>query len=179
MMCRLLSIRRVLSVVLFGALVVAMVGFLVAQVPVKAQENVTLNFGPGEIHPTWPISYPIIIIPYPGHPYLPYFPCYGPGSLPVPPPPGVPTPLPQPTPTPGPATALNYRVCPQLANRVPASVQQDAMAAPYRYYGYALLQNPNVPFHPVWNVYRTWLTLLDYGKPWSPCNPVVWKSGCP
>lgn len=135
------------------------------------------------------ISRTIVIPIYPGYPGYPGYPVppglplpcwrYGYGGVPLPIPPGAPTPKPPPTPTPGPATALSYRVCPQVVNRVPANIQQDAVANPYRLYGYGMLQNPSVPYHPLWNSYRTWLTLLDYGKPWSPCNPVVWKVGCP
>jgi len=93
--------------------------------------------------------------------------------------PGTPAPAPRPTPTPGPATVLRYRVCPQIVNRVPQAVQQQALANPWQYYGYGMRQNPSVPYHPLWNPYRTWLAILDYGKPWSPCNPVVFKVGCP
>lgn len=119
------------------------------------------------------VSGTIVIPIYPGWP----FPC--PPWPTMVPPSGVPTPMPRPSPTPGPATGLNYRVCPQIVNRVPAAVQQDALATPWKIYGYGMLLNPSVPSHPVWNGYRTWLTLLDYGKPWHPCNPVVWKAGCP
>jgi hypothetical protein len=62
---------------------------------------------------------------------------------------------------------------------VPSAIQQQAIASPWTAYGYGMRLNPNVPYHPLWNPYRTSLTLLDYGKPWSPCNPVVWKNGCP
>lgn len=122
------------------------------------------------------ISQPIII-PHP--PGWPLFPCYGPGSMPWPTPVGAPTAQPRPSPTPGPATGLAYRACPQLGRKVPPMVQQQAVSEPWQLYGYGMLQNPNVPYHPIWNPYRTWLSLLDYGKPWNPCNPIVLKAGCP
>lgn len=118
---------------------------------------------PNPVVPGWPGGYP--------------FPC-PPWPTPAPQP-GMPTPPPMPTPTPGPATGLSYRVCPQIVNRVPAAVQQQALASPWTVYGYGMRLNRGVPEHPLWNPYRTWLTLLDYGKPWDPCNPVVWKAGCP
>jgi hypothetical protein len=132
--------------------------------------------GPDALSSTSAISHPIVI-PFP--PGWPLFPCYGPGSMPFPTPVGAPTRVPRPTPTPGPATSLTYRLCPQLARLVPATVQAQVASVPWDLYGYGMLRNPNVPYHPVWNTYRTWISLLDYGKPWGPCNPVVLKSGCP
>jgi hypothetical protein len=125
------------------------------------------------VYPSHWISGSIIVPIVPGWP----FPC--PRWPSVPPPPGVPTPQPRPTPTPGPATGLTYQVCPQIVNKVPAAIQQEALASPWKVYGYGQRLNPNVPYHPLWNPYKTWLTILDYGKPWNPCNPIVWKAGCP
>jgi hypothetical protein len=114
----------------------------------------------------WPCHGCPIVLPCPPDPLLP-------------PPPGQPTPLPPPTPTPGPATGLQYRVCPQLTTTVPAALQQLALAEPWRFRGYGELRNPNVPYHPMWNTYRTWLSLENIGMPYSRCNPVKWKAGCP
>jgi hypothetical protein len=73
---------------------------------------------------------------------------------------------------------LTYQACPQLTGRAPAQLVQFALANPHAVQGYGLRRNPNVPSSPV-NPYRTWLTLVDMGKPWNKCNTVVWKAGCP
>ncbi len=138
--------------------------------------------------------------PCPGYPYP--NPCYDPSfppfpQPPVPPPPGAtapppgpttppgatavpPTPYPMPTPTPGGmASTLTYRVCPQVTGLIPQYIQDLAVSEPWRYYGYDLRQNPNVPYHPLWNTYRTWLSLRDSNQPYSACNLPQWRSGCP
>ena len=109
------------------------------------------------------------------------YPCATPVGMPtVPAPPGVPTLAPRPTPTPGGmASTLTYRVCPQIAGKIPAAVEVHAVAAPWEVYGYGMLRNPNVPYHPMWNSYRTWLSLRNMSVPYSRCNSVVWKAGCP
>lgn len=116
--------------------------------------------------------HPIIVFPYP---------CATPvGGPTVPVPPGVPTLAPPPTPTPGGmASTLAYRVCPQTTGRIPPAVEVHAVAAPWEIYGYGMLRNPNTPYHPMWNSYRTWLSLRNPNVPHSRCNPVVWKAGCP
>jgi hypothetical protein len=135
--------------------------------------------------PACPGCPPIIII-CPGCPPSPYPPCRGcPIVLPcppdplMPPPPGVPPPPPPPTPTPGPATGLQYRVCPQVTGRIPQALEQMAVTEPWKFRGYGELRNPNVPYHPMFNTYRTWLSLENMNVPYHRCNPVVWKSGCP
>jgi hypothetical protein len=135
--------------------------------------------------PDCPGCPPAIII-CPGCPPWPYPPCPGcPIILPcppdplMPPPPGVPTPLPPPTPTPGPASGLTYKACPQIAGRIPPALEQMALADPWKFRGYGQLRNPNVPQHPLWNTYRTWLSLENMNVPYHRCNPVVWKAGCP
>jgi hypothetical protein len=65
-----------------------------------------------------------------------------------------------------------------VAGRIPPAVQAYALANPHAIEGYGLRLNPNVPESP-WNKLRTWLTIRDIGKPWSECNNVVWKAGCP
>jgi len=109
----------------------------------------------------------------------PWYPYPNPCDPAYPPIPGLPTPAPRPTPTPGPASALTYNVCRQMTKLIPAQVQADALANPHLSYGYGLLRNPNVPYHPLWNTYRNWLTLRNPNVPWSRCNPAVWKAGCP
>jgi hypothetical protein len=150
---------------------------------------------------------PIIIIVRPGQPCYPYpcpgypypNPCYDPNfppfpQPPVPPPPGAtvastpapggtpvpPTPFPMPSPTAGGiASTLTYRVCPQAVKLIPQNIQDLAVSEPWRYYGYDERQNPNTPYHPMWNSYRTWLSLRDNNQPYSSCNLPLWKSGCP
>jgi hypothetical protein len=135
--------------------------------------------------PTCPYPYPIVVCPGCPFPYPFPYPCTYPPLPPPPPPPGVtvtpypsPTPLPSPTPG-GMASTLPYRVCPQMASKIPAEVQQTALAQPWMVYGYNMRQNPNIPYHPLWNPYRSWLSLRDWVYPYGPCNTVVWKSGCP
>lgn len=103
---------------------------------------------------------------------VPVWGCRGPGlNLPTPPP------APTPDPNPGGPGSLVYQPCPKLTGRVPATVLQYALANPHAIRGYGLLRNPNVPGNP-WNTYRTRLSLVDWGKPWSACNSVVWTAGC-
>jgi hypothetical protein len=142
-----------------------------SQVAAQAQPDHCPGCPPGIIIrcPTcspWPCHGCPIVRPCPPDPLLP-------------PPPGVPTPAPPPTPTPGPATGLQYKVCPQILTSVPAALQAMALAEPWRFRGYGELRNPNVPYHPMWNTYRTWLSVENMGVPYSRCNPVLWKSGCP
>lgn len=151
---------------------------------------------------------PIIIIgpgwPFPAEPFPRYcphpcprliirFPCGDPaaGFLPGEPvPPGLPNPgatagptatlRPMPSPTPGGAAAAQtYHVCPQLLKAIPQAVQDAALAEPWRVRGFNEKSNPNIPFHPLWNPYRTWLSLRDPRQPYSICNPPLWKAGCP
>jgi hypothetical protein len=186
---------------LVAVLAVALLGALAGTRGVGAQEPMPDAAAPA---PDWPYpGYP----PYPGHPPCPgcpiVYPCPGcpiyyshPCSYPpgypippnLPPNPGTPstplptsTPLPPaPTPTPGGrATGASYIVCPQVQSLVPLQVQQDALSAPWTIYGFDLTRNPNVPHHPFYNPLRTALTLRNPNVPWGPCNPVVWKAGCP
>lgn len=92
--------------------------------------------------------------------------------------PALPLPTPPPTPVASGGAGLTYQACPQLTGRAPAQLVQFALANPHAVQGYGLRRNPNVPSSPV-NPYRTWLTLVDMGKPWNKCNTVVWKAGCP
>lgn len=126
--------------------------------------------------PSQPISRGIIVVP------VPYW-CNWPTPVPPPLPPGAPTrvpPTPVPSPTPGGmASAQTYTVCPRLASRVPMAVQQHALAEPWTIYGYNMRLNPNTPYHPLWNPYRTQLGLLNPNLEYHACNPVVWKAACP
>jgi Tol biopolymer transport system component len=70
------------------------------------------------------------------------------------------------------------RVCPRMARVIPATVQASALADPGSVYGWGLPLNPSLPVS-VANPLRSWLSLLDHGKPHSPANVVVWKAGCP
>lgn len=143
-------------------------------------------------YPCYP--WPCVIFPYPVRCYDPNFPPLPPPGPPVPPPgataaaatpvpPGTsvpPTPFPVPSPTPGGmAATLTYRVCPQVTKRIPQYIQDLATTEPWRYYGFGERRNPSVPYHPLWNTYRTWLSLRDTGQPYSACNLPMWKSGCP
>lgn len=144
------------------------------------------------IDPWWPVLDPLPRhCPHPCPRMIIRFPCGDPAAaLLPPPPPGVPNPgatpgptatlVPMPSPTPGgAASAQTYRVCPQVSKVIPQGVQDAAVAEPWRVYGYGLKSNPNIPFHPLWNPYRTWLSLRDPRQPYSVCNMPVWKSGCP
>ncbi|RIL08716.1 hypothetical protein DCC79_13090 [bacterium] len=153
------------------------------------------------VHPCYPFPcvspcypHPCVVFPYPIRCYDPNFPPLPPPGPPVPPPgataaaspppPGgtavPPTPYPVPTPTPGGmAATLQYRVCPQVTKRIPQHIQDLATTEPWRYYGFGELRNPSVPYHPLFNTYRTWLSLRDTGQPYSACNLPLWKSGCP
>lgn len=132
----------------------------------------------------YPWPYPCYDPNFPPFPELPVPPAGTPGATVVPPAPGAtavpPTPYPVPSPTPGgQAQGLNYRVCPQVINQIPQHIQDLATSEPWRYYGYGIRRNPNTPYHPLWNTYRTWLSLRDTALPYSPCNLPQWKSGCP
>jgi hypothetical protein len=124
------------------------------------------------------ISGTVWVWPYP-FPWWCYWPTpaapSGPPGLPTPVPP---TPLPSPTPG-GPGSGEKYEVCPQIVNKVPNQVQADALAQPWAVYGYGVRQNPNVPEHPLWNHYRTWLGIMNPNIPYNICTPVIWKAGCP
>lgn len=148
---------------------------------------------------------PIIIIdpgwPFPAEPFprhCPHpcprliirFPCGNPAAGLLPGDPGLPNPgatagptatvRPMPSPTPGGvAAAQTYKVCPQLLKAIPQAVQDAAVAEPWRVYGFNQKSNPNIPFHPLWNPYRTWLSLRDPRQPYSICNTPLWKAGCP
>ncbi|MBK6767648.1 MAG: hypothetical protein IPG72_01155 [Ardenticatenales bacterium] len=96
--------------------------------------------------------------------------------LPPAPPPGAGIP----TPTPGGAAAgIEYKVCPQKQYDVPKVIQDQAMAEPWTIYGYGMKRNPNVPYHPLYNSYRHWLSTQNMNMPYSVCNPAIWKAGCP
>ncbi len=152
-------------------------------------------------HPIIPIIFPRFPIIYPGFPIIvipifPYpHPCGSGGLLPVPPgQPGLPTPgggtpgtpaptatlRPMATPTPGGrAQSEQYRVCPQVDAHIPQDIEDLALAEPWRISGYGELRNPSIPYHPLWNGYRTWLSLRDTAQPYSSCNYPLWKAGCP
>ena len=120
---------------------------------------------------------------WPGGPRVPP-PPQPPVPPPVPPPgatavpPTAVPPMPSPTPG-GQASTLQYRVCPQVVNQIPQAIQDLAVQEPWRYNGYGERQNPSIPYHPIWNNYRTWLSLRDINQPYSVCNYPVLKSGCP
>jgi hypothetical protein len=191
------------KIILTLGVLLALLGAVALIVPVTAQEPVPGLGAPPAAVPV-PVSGDVFAATVPlsitvPHPYPPYPPisrtviinypwplpwwCNWPTPVPPPVPPGVPTPVPPtpiPSPTPGgAASAATYELCPQIASKVPAAVQQQALAAPWTIYGYNLRRNPNVPAHPMWNPLRTYLGLMNFNKPYSICNPVVWKAGCP
>ena len=88
--------------------------------------------------------------------------------------PGIPTPTPG-----GAAQGLEYKVCPQKERDIPKVIQDMAMAEPWTIYGYGMKRNPNVPYHPLFNTYRRWLSTSNQNMPYSICNPAIWKAGCP
>jgi hypothetical protein len=63
---------------------------------------------------------------------------------------------------------------------VPSAAVSYALANPDKIRGWGLLFNPAVPFHPLFNPYRTCLTLTNPGVPYAPVfNDLVFKAGCP
>lgn len=53
------------------------------------------------------------------------------------------------------------------------------MADPARVYGWGIPRNPNIPYDPVFNPYRTCLQLRNMGVPFHPVyNPLVFTAGC-
>ena len=79
--------------------------------------------------------------------------------------------------------ALDYllpRMCPQIEGLVPQDVIDAALADPDSVAGYGELMNPNLPFHPLTNTYRVWLSLRNLGVPYDPLNnTLIFKAGCP
>ena len=69
-------------------------------------------------------------------------------------------------------------VCENLGRKgVSQKILDEALRDPTKISGWGQLANPNVPASP-YNTYRRWLTILDTGKPFSPYNGLVFKSGC-
>lgn len=169
-----------------GALALAPVEAQVDSVETPAGETISGSSPSQSVDWVWPVPRPGVrpisgTVPYVWpYPY-PYW-CTFPTPVAPPLPPGFPSPVPPtpvPSPTPGgPATAATYTVCPQIQSRVPNAVLQAALAEPWTVYGFNQLKNPGVPYHPMWNVLRTELNLLNPNVPYSVCNPVVWKAGC-
>ncbi len=176
-------------VVAISALLAARQGATAAEVEAGQPDH---HGGPIIIDPGWP--YPAD--PFPRHCPHPCprlvirFPCGDPFNGLLPGEPGLPNPgatagptatlRPLPSPTPGGAAAAQtYKVCPQLLKAIPQSVQDAAVAEPWRVRGFNEKSNPNIPFHPLWNPYRTWLSLRDPRQPYSICNTPLWKAGCP
>lgn len=71
------------------------------------------------------------------------------------------------------------KVCPQIEGRVPDDVIQKALEHPETVRGWGELANPNIPFHPVFNIFRTSLTLQNPSLPFHPLNnSLVFMAGC-
>lgn len=104
----------------------------------------------------------------------------GPGATPT----GAPSPRPTttsppPSITPGPTgPAVDGRVCPRMAGRIPAAVQAAALANPAAFEGWLQPRNPALPPSAA-NPPRVWLTIRDPGKPYGRFNSALWKAGCP
>ena len=66
-----------------------------------------------------------------------------------------------------------------LAGRAPTAAIAAALADPGRVYGWGMPRNPNIPYHPIFNPYRTCLQLRNMGVPYHPVfNPLVFTAGC-
>jgi hypothetical protein len=89
------------------------------------------------------------------------------------------TPPPTATATPEPVTPdepVPVR-CPNL--RAPEEVIQAALGNPAAVKGWGMLCNPNVPFDPINNRWRTSLSLENPGAPYNPLtNALEYKCGC-
>jgi hypothetical protein len=154
--------KAVLELTLLAVLLVA-VGVLAAVLPADGEP---VAAAPAQATST-PAGYPY---PQPATP------------TPTPLPPGFPTPVPTAT-VPGGGGGGGGPV-PEvgtgLSSRVPQSVIDAAMANPQDVPGWNQLRNPNAPFHPVYNPYRTCLTLQNPNQAYHPVfNPVVFRAGCP
>jgi hypothetical protein len=156
-----------------AVLVGAALAVVLAVPAARAQEPVAEPAAPAPLVPQDPAGDPMPHYPIRGgRIVVPIWGCRGPAEpLPTPPP------TPSPDPRPGGPAGLVYRPCPRLAARVPASVLQYALANPHAIRGYGELRNPAIPANP-YNKYRTWLSLVDWGKPYSRCNSVAWTAGC-
>lgn len=84
------------------------------------------------------------------------------------------TPPPTVPPTPG------AEACPGLETKAPAAAINAAIANAQQVSGYGMACNPNVPWNPVVNPYRSHLSLRNVNLPYHPVyNGFVWKCGCP
>jgi len=70
-------------------------------------------------------------------------------------------------------------VCPDVGDgRVPNDVFNRVFIDPSRTGGWGELCHPSLP-PSIWNVRRSWLSLVDPAKPYHPLfNGMVWKCGC-
>jgi hypothetical protein len=76
--------------------------------------------------------------------------------------------------------SLTPVVCDVIRGRVPDEAVEKAVEHPEEISGWGELANPNVPYHPVQNTYRTSLTLQNRNVPFHPLNnSLVYKAGCP
>jgi hypothetical protein len=104
----------------------------------------------------------------------PVAPVSTPVTTPTTPTPTTPAPTPAATPTAG---ADGPRACPRL--RAPAEAIRAALANPSAVYGWQMLCNPNVPYHPIYNVRRVWLQLRNPNLSYHPtANDLIYGCGC-
>jgi hypothetical protein len=99
----------------------------------------------------------------------------------TPPPVSTATPLPLPTATPAGAGGPGApEVDPRVVGRVPVAAVNAALADPSRVRGWGVPRNRNLPWHPVFNPFRTCLSLRNPASPYHPLfNGLEFKAGCP
>lgn len=109
-----------------------------------------------------------------------------PGYPPPYPPPATPTVVLPPTATIAPPPTATVPAGPPpvvdkwIVARVPAAVIARALANPGLIRGWLQLANPSLPYHYLYNPYRTCLTLANPSIPYAPVfNDLVFKAGCP
>ncbi len=84
------------------------------------------------------------------------------------------------TPPPTADPSVGAAACPGLDTRVPAAALNAAVANKDSVSGWGMACNPNVPYNPVSNPWRTKLSLRNVNVPYHPIyNGLVWKCGCP
>lgn len=67
----------------------------------------------------------------------------------------------------------------RLGGRVPSADVAAALANPDQIAGWGVPRNPNIPYNPYLNPYRTCLTLRNLAVPYHPTyNKLVYKAGC-
>lgn len=100
------------------------------------------------------------------------------GGTATPAPPPIPTPTPIPAYPPPGGSGMPIEDT-RLGGRVPSADIAAALTNPDTISGWGVPRNPNIPYDPYFNPYRTCLTLRNLGVPYHPVyNRLVFKAGC-